>query len=100
MKVQYIFGAIFIFASVYFLFNVSHKTQITKDQIISINRKILLNKNNIHILKAEWSYLTNPERIKKLADQHLSSGLQVAEQVKKQETQWVFNNIKSERKMN
>lgn len=40
-------------------------------QLKSVNSQILKEKENIHVLQAEYSYLSSPKRIKKLVDKHL-----------------------------
>lgn len=40
-------------------------------QLSEINRQILIERNNIHMLKAEAAYLTSPERLRKLTNAYL-----------------------------
>ncbi len=64
---------LFILAiSAAFLFAIKHKVQVLNKQLNEINTKIISEKENIHILKAEYTYLTNPKRIKKLVDSNLA----------------------------
>lgn len=39
-----------------------------------VQQNIAAYQESIHILNAEWSYLTRPSRLQALADQHLSMG--------------------------
>lgn len=55
-----------------FLFAIKHKVQMLSKELKEINAKIISEKENIHILKAEYTYLTNPKRIKKLVDSNLA----------------------------
>ncbi len=55
-----------------FLFAIKHKVQTLSKELKEINTKIISEKENIHILKAEYTYLTNPKRIKKLVDSNLA----------------------------
>ncbi len=55
-----------------FLFAIKHKVQMLSKELKEINTKIISEKENIHILKAEYTYLTNPKRIKKLVDSNLA----------------------------
>lgn len=55
-----------------FLFTIKYKVQNLNKDVKAVNSRILSEKENIHILKAEYTYLTNPKRIKKLVDQHLN----------------------------
>ena len=64
---------LFILAiSAAFLFAIKHKVQNLNKELNEINSKIVAEKENIHILKAEYTYLTNPKRIKKLIDSNLA----------------------------
>ncbi len=55
-----------------FLFAIKHKVQMLSKELKELNQKIISEKENIHILKAEYTYLTNPKRIKKLIDSNLA----------------------------
>jgi cell division protein FtsL len=54
-----------------FLFILKHNVQSLSKQLKSVNSQILKEKENIHVLQAEYSYLSSPKRIKKLVDKHL-----------------------------
>lgn len=54
-----------------FLFVIKYKVQNLSKEVRSVNAQILSEKENIHILKAEYTYLANPKRIQKLANEHL-----------------------------
>ena len=41
-------------------------------QLNEVNRQIIQEKNNIHMLKAETAYLTSPERLRKLNNAYLA----------------------------
>jgi hypothetical protein len=43
-----------------------------KRDLDEINRELAANEDAIHVLKAEWAYLNEPSRIKKLSDQYLN----------------------------
>lgn len=53
------------------LFHVKYKVQNLKKDLIEINRQLATNKEAIHVLEAEWSYLNEPMRIKRLSDAYL-----------------------------
>jgi len=57
--------------SVVFLFTVKYKVQNLSREIRDLNTQIISEKQNLHVLKAEYTYLANPKRIKSLADVHL-----------------------------
>lgn len=47
----------------------------------SINRDIEKDIKSIHVLKAEWSHLNNPSRLRKLVSKHISLNQIQAEQI-------------------
>ncbi len=53
------------------LFAVKHRVQELNRQLHMVNRGIISEKENIHVLKAEYAYLTQPQVIQKLATKHL-----------------------------
>ncbi len=88
------FSVILIGIAVYFLFQMSGKVQNAKEEINSVKKQIEQDRNDIHLLKAEWAYLTNPERIKDLSRKHLSSKLQLANHFKKNNKYLAYNDKK------
>ncbi len=50
-------------------------------ELSKINRNIQKDIKTIHVLKAEWSHLNNPSRLKKLAAEHISLNKVRAEQI-------------------
>jgi len=56
------------------LFLVKYEVQDLEDQLAGINRTIALDREAIHVLKAEWSHLNEAERLKLLADRYLDLG--------------------------
>ena len=53
------------------LFSVKYQVQDLEDELGRLNRSITLEGQSIHVLKAEWSLLNNPERLGRLARWHL-----------------------------
>lgn len=64
------------------MFQVKYKVQSLKKDLLEINRQLASNYEETHILKAEWAYLNDPERIKKLADIYLDMGYTKVAQLK------------------
>ena len=56
----------------YFLYDLEHATRGTEREIATTVRKLDQSREAIKLLNAEWSSLTRPERIQKLAEQHLA----------------------------
>lgn len=53
------------------LYDTSYRVQDLRGQLRTINAKIEAEQRNLHVLKAEWGYLTNPARIEMAARKHL-----------------------------
>ncbi len=53
------------------LFTVKYQVQDMEDQLVGLNRSITDDRQAIHVLKAEWSYLNEPTRLKILAERYL-----------------------------
>ena len=53
------------------LFQLKHQVQELEDEMFRLNRTILAEQQAIHVLKAEWSYINQPQRLQSLASRHL-----------------------------
>jgi len=53
------------------LFALKYQVQDLEDELVKLNRSIFADQEAIHVLKAEWSYLNNPERLRSLVHRHL-----------------------------
>lgn len=58
-----------------------NKVQELENELNSINRNIQDDIKTIHVLKAEWSHLNNPSRLRQLAAKHISLNPVRAEQI-------------------
>jgi hypothetical protein len=54
------------------LYSVKHAVQGLEEDLVKVNRQIAADDEAVHILKADWSYLTQPYRIGDLASRNLS----------------------------
>lgn len=63
------------------MFVMKNQVQNLENELASINRNIEEDVKTIHILKAEWSYLNNPSRLRALATKHISLNQVKAEQI-------------------
>ena len=66
-----IYSAVLI-VSISTLFFIKSKVIIQNKELNWLNNQISQEKNNIQILKAEFAYLTTPERINKLQKKYLN----------------------------
>ena len=53
------------------LFALKYQVQDLEDELVKLNRSIFADEEAIHVLKAEWSHLNNPRRLRSLARRHL-----------------------------
>jgi len=56
------------------LFVVKYQVQDLEDTLTQINREIASNRQAVHVLKAEWSHLNEPNRLRFLVARHLDLG--------------------------
>lgn len=54
-----------------FLFLIKYQVQDIEQQLSGFNRDIVADREAIHVLKAEWSHLNEPTRLRALAERHL-----------------------------
>jgi len=53
------------------LFYISFEVSELDDRLATLNRDIRADREAIHVLRAEWSFLNQPERLEELARRHL-----------------------------
>lgn len=53
------------------LFQLKHEVQALEEEMFRLNRTIVAEQQAIHVLKAEWSYINQPQRLQALASRHL-----------------------------
>lgn len=68
-------------AVIFATFIMKNRVQYLEKELAGINRSISEDIKTIHILKAEWSHLNNPERLRKLAREHTNLNPVKAEQI-------------------
>lgn len=54
------------------LFHVSYRVQSLEEELTQVNRQIVREREAIHVLRAEWSYLNEPTRLADLTRRHLT----------------------------
>lgn len=55
----------------FLLFKVKYEVVEIEQKLAQTQQQIVREKETIHILKAEWSHLNEPQRLKKLAEKYL-----------------------------
>ena len=53
------------------VFRVKHEVQELQEEYARVNRQIVAERDATHVLKAEWSYLNQPQRLAEMAARHL-----------------------------
>jgi len=54
------------------LFMVKYDVQAKEEQLVKIDRQIAIDQEAIHVLKAEWSFLNDPARLREQAERLLA----------------------------
>ncbi|MCG8512309.1 MAG: hypothetical protein MI741_24075 [Rhodospirillales bacterium] len=65
------------------LFGVKYQVQDLEEELTSIERAILNEERAIHVLRAEWSHLNDPDRLRQLAARYLELSPVTARQLGK-----------------
>lgn len=53
------------------LFLIKYRVQGLEEQLQTLNRDIAVDREHIHVLRAEWSHFNEPDRLRTLAGRHL-----------------------------
>lgn len=54
------------------LFRLTYEVQTLEGELAHVNRAVAAEREAIHVLRAEWSYLNEPTRLEALTKKHLS----------------------------
>lgn len=71
MKPLYIGAFVVTVMLTYGLYTMKHEVQRLESKLQSLHRQLAFEREAARILRAEWSFLNNPERIEKLTARHL-----------------------------
>lgn len=63
------------------MFVINNRVQTLESELKTINASIQEDIKSIHVLKAEWSHLNSPQRLRTLASKHISLNPARAEQI-------------------
>lgn len=55
------------------LFQVKNNVKNLKKDLVELQRQISSDKESIHVLRAEWAFLNQPERIRELSQRYLGA---------------------------
>jgi len=71
IRTSTIIWLLILFISAFCLFQVKYKVQDLRKDLAEINRQLEQERDAIHVLKAEWAYLNQPDRLRSIAERHL-----------------------------
>lgn len=63
------------------MFTLKYEVKKLETELVEINQEIKTDSQSIHVLKAEWSHLNNPARIRRLTQKHIAMKPIRAEQI-------------------
>jgi cell division protein FtsL len=72
IKPSYILTLLLFCCCVFGLFQIKFKVQNLHREVADLQKQLEHEKNSIHVLKAEWAYLNQPERLQRLAEKFLN----------------------------
>lgn len=81
MRLGTLLWAAFIVATVVALYQVEQEVRGLEERFATIDRQVIHNREAIHILQAEWSYLNDPRRLGELARRYLELAPVIASQL-------------------
>lgn len=71
MKPLYIASFLVAVTLTYGLYTMKYEVQRLEARLASLHIQLAAERESIQVLRAEWSYLNNPERLETLASRHL-----------------------------
>ena len=71
IKIRYIIFLFLFIGSTFALFQIKFKVQQLNREVVELKQQLDREKNLIHVLKAEWAYLNQPERLQRLTEKFL-----------------------------
>lgn len=71
MRVSLVIWLIVVTAVAVGLYHVKYEVQRLEAELDQVNREIRQEREALHVLEAEWSYLNRPRRLARLAEKHL-----------------------------
>lgn len=72
MRLSSMMWVVVVVCAASLLYSVKYQVQTMDREIASIRAQIAEERAAIHVLKAEWAYLSRPERVRDLAEKHLA----------------------------
>ena len=74
MRASYFLWGALIIAGGVSLFLLKYKVQGLENELVANQQQVLRDRASIRVLEAEWTYLNDPDRLRRLAAEHLGFG--------------------------
>lgn len=71
MRVVNLLLAVFVVASAFVIYELKYDSRELKQRVADLKSSITAERDAVAVLRAEWSHLNRPERIARLAREHL-----------------------------
>lgn len=69
-RVSFFVWSMFLAAGLFLLYEVSYRVQSLEEDMARIDDQIVSERESMHVLRAEWTYLTRPERLQALIEKY------------------------------
>lgn len=70
VRFSHLVWAVMVVATLYVTYQVKYRVQNIEEDIASTQRAIAAERDSIHVLEAEWSYLNRPDRLSRLSAEY------------------------------
>ena len=67
---------------IFTVFNMEQRVQDLRAELYDTNRQLKDNLDELHVLKAEWTYLTHPKRLEEISNKYLITSNASFQQIK------------------
>lgn len=71
MRFVTLFWVVLVLGGALAIYEVKYEVRDIKDDVQGLEQQITEERESIHVLQAEWAYLTRPERLRKLSSRFL-----------------------------
>lgn len=86
MRPVTLFWMVFVLVAALAVYEVKYDVREIKQDVASLEAQLAEENEAIHVLEAEWAYLTRPERLMELSAKHLPLGPVVPTQIRDEQS--------------
>jgi cell division protein FtsL len=80
-KPTVVLGTLILVVLAFAVFQVERHVQSLRAELEEINRQLVADSEQIHVLEAEWAYLNQPSRLREVAQNHLKLSVVGVDQI-------------------